>query len=159
MAVYAKRELHWLSVQDRIYHKLLSVTFLSVHGDAPFYLSELLHLYIPSRPLRSDSRSVLEVRRPRDYRTKRYGQRAFRHVALYSWNALPEGIRESESVKYFKASLKTHFFFKTHFFNSHYNLLSHDINTGSRCDDCVDGVCACVNACVHTCEGVCKYWC
>ena len=51
--------------------KLLAITYLSVYGNAPLYLSELLHLYTPSRSLRSLSRSFLEVPRPRHYR--KYG--------------------------------------------------------------------------------------
>ena len=103
-------QLHWLPVHDRIHHKVLSATYLSVHGNAPLYPSELLHFYTPSRPLRSASRSLLDVPRPRDSKTKRYGQRAFRYVAASVWNALPGGIRKSDSFQSFKASLKTHFF-------------------------------------------------
>ena len=65
------RQLHWLPVHDRIHHKVLSATYLSVHGNAPLYLSELLHLYAPSRPLLSASRSLFDVPRPRDSKTKR----------------------------------------------------------------------------------------
>ena len=104
------RQLHWLPVHDRTHHKVLSATYLSVHGNAPLYLSELLHFYTSSRPVRSASRSLLDVPRPRDSKLKRYGQRAFRYVAPSLWNALPGGIRESDFIQSFKASLKTHFF-------------------------------------------------
>ena len=80
-------QLHWLPVHDRIHHKVLSATHLSVHENAPLYLSELPHFYTPSRPLRSASRSLLDVPRPRDSKTKRYGQQAFRYVAPSLWNA------------------------------------------------------------------------
>ena len=33
------RELHWLPVQERSQHKLLSTTYQSVHGNTPLYLS------------------------------------------------------------------------------------------------------------------------
>ena len=71
-----------------------------------------------------------------------------RYIPPYLWNVLPEGIRESDSVQSFKASLKTHFF------NSHSDLLSRDVNVGSRCDNCVGGVCACALACLraHVCR-------
>ena len=104
------KQFHWLPLQDRIHHKVLFATNLSAHGNASLYLSELLHFYTPSSPLRSASRSLLDVPRPRDSKTKRYGQRAFRYVAPSLWNALPGGIRESDSMQSFKASLKTHFF-------------------------------------------------
>ena len=44
------RQLHWLPVRDYIHHKFLSATYMSVHGNAPLYLSELLHFYTPSCP-------------------------------------------------------------------------------------------------------------
>ena len=104
------RQLHWLPIHDRIHHKVLSATYLSVHGNGHLYLSEFLHFYTPSHPPRSTSRSLLNVPRPRDSKTKRYGQRAFRYVPPSLWHALPGGIRESDSIQSFKASLKTHFF-------------------------------------------------
>ena len=104
------RQLHWLPIHDRIHHKVLSATNLSVHGNGHLYLSEFLHFYTPSHPPRSTSRSLLNVPRPRDSKTKQYGQRAFRYVAPSLWNALPGGIKESDSTQSFKASLKTHFF-------------------------------------------------
>ena len=91
------------SVHVRLYIRtwsllLLSVTYLSVYGNASHCLSGLLHLYTSSRPLRSASRSPLEVPRPRDSLKRRYGQRAFRYVAPSLWNALPVGIGESDSI-------------------------------------------------------------
>ena len=44
------------------------------------------------------------------YTTVRYGQRAFGFVAPSLGNALPGGIRESDSIQSFKASSKTLFF-------------------------------------------------
>ena len=38
------RQLHWLPIHDRIYNKVLSSFYLSVHGNAPLHLTELLHL-------------------------------------------------------------------------------------------------------------------
>ena len=76
------------------------------HSSLPLWTSSL---YTLSRPLRSASRSFLQVSRPRDYKTKLYTQQAFRYVAPYLWNALPEGMREDDSVQSFKASLKTLF--------------------------------------------------
>ena len=64
----------------------------------------------PPLALWSASRSLLDASRPRDSKTKRYSQQAFRYVAPSLWNALPGGIRESDSIQTFKASLKTHFF-------------------------------------------------
>ena len=104
------RQLHWLPIQKRIRHKILSATYRSVHDNTPLYLSDLLQKHNPSRLLRSASRSLLDVPRPRDSKTKRYGQRAFRYVAPSLWNVLPENIKEKDSIQSFRPSLKTHFF-------------------------------------------------
>ena len=40
----------------------------------------------------------LNVPGPRDSKTKRYGQRAFRYVAPSLWNVLPESIKEKDSI-------------------------------------------------------------
>ena len=45
------RELHWLPLHDRILHKLLSVTYRSVHENLPLYFSELISPYTPFRSL------------------------------------------------------------------------------------------------------------
>ena len=104
------RQLHWLPIQKRICHKILSATYRSVHDNTPLYLSDLLQKHNPSRLLRSASRSLLDVPGPRDSKTKRYGQRAFRYVAPFLWNVLPESIKEKDSIQSFRPSLKTHFF-------------------------------------------------
>ena len=104
------RQLHWLPVQKRICHKIISATYRSVQEDTPLYLSDLLHRHTPSRLLRSASRSLLDVPGPRDSKTKRYGQRAFRYVVPSLWNVLPESIKEKDSIRSFWASLKTHLF-------------------------------------------------
>ena len=88
------RQLQWLPIHDVIHQKLLSATYLSVHGNAPLYLSEILHFYTPSRPLSSTLRSLLDVSRPRDSKKKQFGQRAFTYTAPSLWNALPGTIRE-----------------------------------------------------------------
>ena len=70
------RQLHWLPIQKRIRHKILSATYRSVHDNTPpppppLYLSDLLQKHNPSRLLRSASRSLLDVPGPRDSKTKR----------------------------------------------------------------------------------------
>ena len=92
------RQLHWLPVRDRILHKLLSVTYRSVHENLPFYLSELIPPYTPSRSLRSASKSFPSVPGPKDCRTKQCGQRAFRYIAPSKWNELPGSIRETDNL-------------------------------------------------------------
>ena len=56
MTSYENRELlelHWLPVQQRVVFKILLMTFKSLNGLAPSYLSEPIQKYIPPRNLRS----------------------------------------------------------------------------------------------------------
>ena len=46
-------DLYWLPISSRIQYKIALICFHIVSGTAPTYLSELLHLYSPSRSLRS----------------------------------------------------------------------------------------------------------
>jgi len=93
--------LHWLPVQKCILHKIISATYRSVQKNTG--------RHTPSRLLMSAFRSVLGVPRPRDSKVKRYGQRAFRYVALSLWNVLPKSIKEKDPSESFRASLKIHF--------------------------------------------------
>ena len=49
------RQLHWFPVSERIKYKTACMCYNSTIGSAPYYLSELLHFYSPSRSLRSSS--------------------------------------------------------------------------------------------------------
>uniref|UniRef100_A0A3Q3JPC9 Reverse transcriptase domain-containing protein n=1 Tax=Monopterus albus TaxID=43700 RepID=A0A3Q3JPC9_MONAL len=49
------KQLHWLPVLFRINYKIILYTFIAIHGLAPSYLSNLIHIAIPSRSLRSAS--------------------------------------------------------------------------------------------------------
>ena len=82
----------------------LSATYRSVHDNTPLYLSDLLRKQNPSHLLRSASRSLLDVPGPRDSKTKRYGQRAFRYVAPSLWNVLPESFKEKDACTPFSLS-------------------------------------------------------
>ena len=84
------RQLHWLSVTERIDYKILLLTFNSLHGMAPEYLCELLSLYNPGRSLRSSGKSLLVTPK---YKLKSYGQRAFSCASPELWNSFPDDIR------------------------------------------------------------------
>ena len=63
---------HWLPVEQRIEYKLSLLCFKIISHQAPIYLSELLHLYTPSRQLRSSADT--RVFRIPSFRTKSSGQ-------------------------------------------------------------------------------------
>lgn len=73
----------------------------------PPYLTDMLHPYIPPRPLRSSDSNLLTVPRTK-HRT--WGDRAFSVAAPSLWNSLPQHIRDSVDLITFKSRLKTHLF-------------------------------------------------
>ncbi|XDV53534.1 hypothetical protein PO909_022010, partial [Leuciscus waleckii] len=101
------RALHWLPVQFRIHFKILLFVFKSLHNQAPGYLSDLLHQYIPSRSLRSGDQNLILIPHSR---LKRRGDRAFSVTGPRLWNDLPVEIRMAPSLTIFKSLLKTHLF-------------------------------------------------
>ena len=75
------KELHWLPVRERIQFKLLILTWKSLNGIAPQYLSNLLVPYKPTRALRSSDKHLLVV--PRTLSS--LGDRAFSAIAPSLW--------------------------------------------------------------------------
>ena len=101
------KELHWLPVEHRIQFKVLLLTFKSIHGDAPAYLSELIIQRRPTRQLRSSEHLMLDVPKTR---IKSAGDRTFTYQAARLWNALPLNIRSAQTLLTFKNKLKTFLF-------------------------------------------------
>ncbi|PIK60387.1 hypothetical protein BSL78_02685 [Apostichopus japonicus] len=101
------RDLHWLSVKQRINFKILLLTFKCIHGLAPVYLQNLIRDYTPRCCLRSSSKSLL-VTPP--VCTKSYGSRSFQFSSAVLWNDLSIKVKEAQSVTSFKSLLKTHLF-------------------------------------------------
>lgn len=101
------RALHWLPIQSRIVFKILLFVYQSLHNQAPSYLSELLHLYTPTRSLRSCDLNLLSVPQSR---LKCRGDRAFSVAGPRLWNSLPLEIRKASTLPIFKSHLKTYLF-------------------------------------------------
>ena len=101
------KSLHWLPVSFRIDFKVLLLVFKSLNGLAPFYLSNLLLPYEPSRALRSSGSHLLIVPK---VRTKTYGEASFQYYGPRLWNSLPEDLRAAPTVHIFKSQLKTYLF-------------------------------------------------
>jgi hypothetical protein len=100
------KDLHWLPIRARIKFKLLILTWKSLHGTAPIYLSNVLVPYNPVRTLRSSDKHLLVI--PRTFST--LGDRAFSVVAPTLWNSLPLAIRSCSTLQSFKNLLKTYLY-------------------------------------------------
>ncbi len=102
-------ELHWLPISFRIDYKIAVTTFKCLHDLSPEYLSDLIEVYTPSRPLRSASSALLK---PKVTKFKTLGDRSFAYTAPSVWNSLPEYLRKETSIDSFKKNLKTFYFKK-----------------------------------------------
>ena len=99
--------LHWLPVQKRINHKVLSLAYSCMNHSAPEYLQDVVPIYEPIRRLRSCSQSRFCLPASEDTNKKRLGARAFKNAAPKLWNALPETLKKAESASVFRKRLKT----------------------------------------------------
>ena len=102
------RILHWLSIPSRIAYKSDSLCHTAFTTAYPKYLSQLLNVYIPARPLRSSlDPNILNIAATR---TKSYKQRAFAYQGLINQNRGPGSIRTVEEKDTFKRHLNTTLF-------------------------------------------------
>ena len=121
----------------------------AITGSAPSYLSELLHLYSPSRFLRSSSDTrMLKIQR---FNRKTHGFRTFSHFGPHIWNNLPQDIRQNCYYLFLqKPSQDT---------SQNISVKPHYPSLLSVCTVCVcgggGGGCACVRVCVCVCVCVC----
>lgn len=103
-------KLHWLPVQQRIYYKILLLTYKGLNGKAPKYICDLLvrkeSVTGHTMMHRSDNANVLIIPRSK----KKFGENSFSHAAPYLWNKLPVECRAAKSVDCFKSHLKTYLF-------------------------------------------------
>ena len=97
------QDLHWLPVKYRIDFRILLITFKALHYLAPPSLSDLLHRHTPPRCLRSADANLLHPVRT-DLRS--WGDRAFAAAAPTLWKALPNDIRNANTLSSFKLPLK-----------------------------------------------------
>ena len=72
------------------------------------YIYELLHVYTPSRALRSSS--VTSILKIQQYKRKSHRFRIFSCTGPHIWNSLPQDLRHCSILSSFKAKLKTFLF-------------------------------------------------
>ena len=91
---------HWLPISECIKYKVSCVCFSAISGSGPAYLSELLHVYTPSRTLRSSSDTrMLEIQQ---YKRKTHGFRTFSCFGPHIWNSLPQDLRHCSTCHLLK---------------------------------------------------------
>ena len=102
-------QLHWLPIPQGIQFKILLLTWKSLNGLAPSYLSQLLTPHVPTpctRTVRSSDKLLLKT--PKTFSS--YGDRAFSSCAPKLWKSLPMDIRSCVSISAFINRLRTYLF-------------------------------------------------
>ena len=94
---WKEKKLHWLPISERIKYKVACMCFSAISGSGPAYLSELLHVYTPSRTLRSSSDTrMLKIQQ---YKRKTHCFRTFSCFGPHTWNSLPQDLRLAQPPK------------------------------------------------------------
>ena len=99
--------VHWLRVPKRTQFRLCVLTYRCLHGSAPSYLADTLHLTSDMesrRRLRSGSTSSIMV--PSSRRIT-LGDRAFPVATARAWNSIPTSVRSLSSYLTFRRNLKS----------------------------------------------------
>ena len=96
-------ELHWLSVNEHLYYRDAVMSFKSLTGCAPGYLSTQFIRRCDVTNRRTRSSQMLNIPR---FRTAS-GQRTFYYRAVTLWNSLSDDLKLCESVNVFKRRLKS----------------------------------------------------
>ena len=102
----ALKERHWLPIRARITFKVATVVYRLRERRQPPYLADLISDYVPTRTLRSSTKTLLVEP---SFRTN-IGRRSFRYVAAKTWNNLPYDIKTVDSLSLFRKGLKTFLF-------------------------------------------------
>ena len=100
------KELHWLPIKYRVLHKLLTLVYRCLIGEAPQYLQDLL---VEQPCYRQGLRSNNMYRRLIVPKTKRktFVDRSFSVAGQRQWNNLPDYVKRSPNVEQFKNKLKS----------------------------------------------------
>ena len=102
-------KLHFLPIKARIIYKLCLITYKALKFNQPKYLSELLKTYNPETSMNLRSIDENRLNEPVVSRSA-VVKRSFEYSAPRLFNMLPIEIRQTNTVKSFKKSLKTYLF-------------------------------------------------
>ena len=96
---------HWLPISECIKYKVAFVCFNAINGSGPACLSGLLHVYTPSRTLRSSSDTrMLKIQQ---YKRKSHGLiRAFSCFRPHIWNSFPQDLRHDSTLSFLTPNSK-----------------------------------------------------
>ena len=101
------QQLHWLPVQERIHHKILTLMHRCIYGQAPEYLKNLKEIRGKhNRNMCSNKNGLLL--RSAYIKHQTFTSHSFKYAAPALWNGLPLHLIEIQDLTAFKRQLKTH---------------------------------------------------
>ncbi len=114
--------MNLFKVKPLLRFKVILITFKTIHGFAPKYISVLISVKSESNySLRSNYVKLL-LSPPVVKTLSTLGDRAFLAAAPKLWNQLPSEIRRISSIDYFKRALKTYLLNKLFIIVQSYNI-------------------------------------
>ena len=105
------KNLHWLSIKQRIYFKLLLLVHTFFIGLAPQYFCEILLV-------KCETERLLYLK----FMNTTSGKRSFEYAACRLWNRLPLHVRTLNDSEQFKNNIKTILFTNAHHINDTFKL-------------------------------------
>ena len=117
----ALKELHWLPIRARITFNVATVVYCLRERRQPTYLADVISDDIPTRTLRSSTKTLLAE--PSFWTN--IGRRSFRYVAAKTLTNLPDDIKTVDSIILCRKGLK-HFYLDSRIVASCPLLLDHE---------------------------------
>lgn len=107
----ARRELHWLPVNERVTFKTLCLAYHCTHNEAPEYLRKM---FVKNETKSYNLRKETNVYLVPKSKCRSFGDRAFEVNGPRLWNTLPPALQSINDFKMFKKELKTYIFRKVY---------------------------------------------
>ncbi|XP_069461966.1 quinone oxidoreductase PIG3 isoform X1 [Ambystoma mexicanum] len=100
-----RRQHKWLSTENKIQLKMISLTHKALNNAAPSYLMDKIKRKTSNRPMRLANSNCLAVPR---FRLAKIGGVSFLVKAANLWNALPPNLRADQPFPHFRRNLIKH---------------------------------------------------
>ena len=96
------KDLHWLPIRERIEYKVMCLVFISVTGNGPSYLRNL----VTPAPITREGLCSNEHKRllVPFTKLKTFAARSFSCIGPYWWNQLPDYLKEHSDIDVFKSN-------------------------------------------------------
>ena len=102
------KEFHWLPMNVRIEHKILTLVFKALKMKAPQYLKDVLNQRKSLRTLRLNN--IYMILGIPKVKRESFTNRSFSVMGPRLWNDLPNEIKQCTDIEKYKKKLKTFLF-------------------------------------------------